>query len=64
MDIGNLEMFQRETTERIYKLVDELTLLTGNTDLNMVDFEIRRIRKAIEVETEAILESVKEYHGI
>jgi hypothetical protein len=64
MDIGNLEMFQRETTERIYKLVDELTLLTGNTDLNMVDFEIKRIRKAIEVETEAILESVKEYHGI
>ena len=64
MDIGNLEMFQRETTERIYKLVDELTLLTGNTDLNVVDFEIRRIRKAIEVETEALLESVKEYHGI
>ena len=50
--------------ERIYKLVDELTLLTGNTDLNMVDFEVKRIRKAIEVETEAILESVKEYHGI
>lgn len=64
MDIGNLEMFQRETTERIYKLVDELTLLTGNTDLNVIDFEIRRIRKAIEVETEALLESVKEYHGI
>jgi hypothetical protein len=64
MDIGNLEMFQRETMERIYKLVDELTLLTGNTDLNMVDFEVKRIRKAIEVETEAILESVKEYHGI
>jgi hypothetical protein len=64
MDIGNLEMFQRETTERIYKLVDELTLLTGNTHLNMVDFEIKRIRKAIEVETEAILESVKEHHGI
>ena len=64
MDIGNLEMFQRETMERIYKLVDELTLLTGNTDLNMVDFEVKRIRKAIEVETEAILESVTEYHGI
>ena len=64
MDIGNLEMFQRETMERIYKLVDELTLLTGTTDLTMVNFEVKRIHKATEVETEAILESVKEYHGI
>ena len=64
MDIKSLTKFQRDTIERMYAVVDESVLLVGNTDLKVVSSEVRRLRRALEAELEAIEESVKEHHNL
>ena len=64
MDKELLKKFQYATIERVYRLVDELTMMTDSVDLDYVSAESRRISKAIQVEIEGIEEAVKEYHGI
>lgn len=64
MDRELLKQFQYATIERVYRLVDELTMMSDSVDLDHVSAETRRISKAIQVEIEGIEEAVKEYHGI
>lgn len=64
MDRELLKQFQYATIERVYRLVDELTMMSDSVDLDHVSLETRRISKAIQVEIEGIEEAVKEYHGI
>ena len=64
MNSNQLVTFQSQTIERIYQLVDELAMLSGQTDLQHVAKETRHLSRAIAAEIEGIEESVKEYHGI
>lgn len=64
MDIRTLEKFHFDTIERVYKLVDELSEISGSTDIKVVSNEVKRISRAISAELEGMDESVKEYHNI
>ncbi len=64
MDIKSLKQYQYDSIERLYQLIDEVSLIVGNTDVESVNSEVRRITKALAVELEGIDESVKEYNNI
>lgn len=64
MNLDKLTQLQSQTVNRVYCLTDEMAELVGETDLETVEFNIRRISKAIEVEIEAYEEALREYHGI
>jgi predicted PolB exonuclease-like 3'-5' exonuclease len=64
MDIKSLKQYQYNSIERLYQLIDEVSLIVGNTDVESVNSEVKRITKALAVELEGIDESVKEYNNI
>ena len=64
MDIKSLKQYQYDSIERLYQLINEVSLIVGNTDVESVNSEVRRITKALAVELEGIDESVKEYNNI
>ena len=64
MDIKSLKQYQYDSIERLYQLIDEVSLIVGNTDVESVNSEVRRITKALAVELEGIDESVKECNNI
>lgn len=64
MDIKELNKYQYDSIERLYQLIDEVSLLVGNTDVESVTSEVKRITKALAVELEGIDESVKEFNNI
>ena len=64
MDIKELNKYQYYSIERLYQLIDEVSLLVGNTDVESVTSEVKRITKALAVELEGIDESVKEFNNI
>lgn len=64
MDIKELNKYQYDSIERLYQLIDEVSLLVGNTDVESVASEVKRITKALAVELEGIDESVKEFNNI
>jgi predicted PolB exonuclease-like 3'-5' exonuclease len=64
MDIKSLKQYQYDSIERLYQLIDEVSLIVGNTDVESVNSEVKRITKALAVELEGIDESVKEYNNI
>ena len=64
MDIKSLKQYQYDSIERLYQLIDEVSLIVGNTDVESVNSEVRRITKALALELEGIDESVKEYNNI
>ena len=64
MDIKELNKYQYDSIERLYQLIDEVSLLVGNTDVESVASEVKRITRALAVELEGIDESVKEFNNI
>jgi len=59
-----LEVFQRNTINRMYSYVDELEDAVGNTDLPSLKRQLSAVRRAIDVELEGIEEAAKEYLGL
>ena len=57
MDIKSLKQYQYDSIERLYQLIDEVSLIVGNTDVESVNSEVKRITKALAVELEGVAES-------